>query len=45
MENTFPDWQCDVRSYKPEHMPVYDQRLIDAFWISMNEMTEQYLKP
>ena len=30
---------------KPEHIPVYDQNLIDAFWTSMNEMTEQYLKP
>ena len=29
---------------KPEHMPVYDQFLIDTFWITMNEMTQQYLK-
>jgi hypothetical protein len=29
---------------KPEHMPVYDQHLIDTFWITMNEMTQQYLK-
>jgi len=25
-------------------MPVFDQHLTDAFWINMNEMTEQYLK-
>jgi NAD(P)-dependent dehydrogenase (short-subunit alcohol dehydrogenase family) len=30
---------------KTEHFPVYDQNLIDAFWTTVNEITEQYLKP
>lgn len=41
----FSDGRIFSLRKKPEHMPVYDQHLIDAFWISMNEMTEQYLKP
>jgi NAD(P)-dependent dehydrogenase (short-subunit alcohol dehydrogenase family) len=30
---------------KPEHMPVYSQNLIVAFWTHMHEITGQYLKP
>jgi NAD(P)-dependent dehydrogenase (short-subunit alcohol dehydrogenase family) len=30
---------------KPEHIPVYDQNLIDDFWVGMNEIAQQYLIP
>jgi retinol dehydrogenase 12 len=40
----FSDGRIFTIRKKSEPIPVYDQHLIDAFWIGMNEITEKYLK-